>query len=258
MPVSSATEVPRPPRWSAEEWQVRVDLAAAYRLIAHFGWDDLIFTHLSARVPGTNDRFLINPYGLLFEEITASSLLKIDLDGNVVEETPYEVNRAGFVIHSSVHMSRDDANCVMHLHTLDNIAVGSLTEGLLPLHQSALALIDEVAYHDFEGPAEELDERPRLQADLGDRSLLMLRNHGTLVVGPSIPITFVRAHRLERSCEIQMRMLSAGRELCHPSQKAVDASRGILRSPMMFETAEKKIWPALVRMLDRRDPSYRD
>jgi ribulose-5-phosphate 4-epimerase/fuculose-1-phosphate aldolase len=243
---------------SPEEWQVRVDLAAAYRLVAHYGWDDLIFTHLSARVPGPEDHFLINPFGLLFEEITASSLVKIDVDGAIVQDTPYEVNHAGFVIHSAIHMSRDDARCVMHLHTPANIAVASMEDGLLPLHQSALSLIDEVRYHDFEGPANELDERERLQADLGDRSLLLLRNHGSLAVGPSVAVAFVRANRLERACEIQMRMLSAGRPLCVPSQKAVDATSGIMRSTFAIDIAQEKIWPAMLRMLDRRGASFRD
>jgi ribulose-5-phosphate 4-epimerase/fuculose-1-phosphate aldolase len=254
--TAEVTDIKR--QCTEEEWRLRVDLAAAYRLVVQFGWDDLIYTHLSARIPGTDDHFLINPRGMLFDEICASNLVKVDVDGNLVDDPPFEVNPAGFVIHSAIHMGRADAQCVMHLHTVDNVSVATMKDGLMPLHQTAMFLIDEVAYHDFEGPALELDERERLQKDLGDKSLLLLRNHGTLVVGPSIATTFVRVYLLERSCQIQMRMLSAGRELCQPSDEAIRRASGMLREQRMLETSEEKIWPALRRRLDRVDRSYED
>src|SRR5271170_4966139 len=167
-------------RYSAEEWQIRVDLAAAYRLVAHFGWDDLIFTHISARVPGGQHHFLINPFGLLFDEITASSLVKIDMDGNIVEQTPYKVNPAGFTIHSAVHGAREDAACVLHLHTVAGNGVACQEQGLLPLNQTSMVLNGQVTYHEYEGIAFNHDERPRLVKDLGDKNAMILRNHGTL------------------------------------------------------------------------------
>ncbi len=171
---------------SAEEWQLRVDLAATYRLVAQHGWDDMIFTHISARVPGPEHHFLINPYGLLFEEITASSLVKIDLDGNKVQETPYPVNPAGFTIHSALHMNRDDAHCIIHLHTTDGVAVSAQADGLLPIDQHAMMIATDIAYHDFEGVAVDLDERDRLVHDVGKKNMMMLRNHGTLALGKKL------------------------------------------------------------------------
>src|SRR5436190_8027457 len=168
---------------SAEEWQARVDLAALYRLVAMHGWDDLIYTHISGRIPGPEHHFLINPYGLMFEEITASSLVKIDLEGNVVQETPYFINPAGFTIHSAIHAARDDAHYVMHLHTDQGVAVSAQIEGLLPISQTALVCMPQLSYHDYEGIALNLDERDRLVADLGDKGMMLLRNHGTLTVG---------------------------------------------------------------------------
>ena len=177
---------------SAEEWAVRVDLAAAYRLVALFGWEDLVFTHISARVPGTEDQFLINPYGVFFDEITASSLVKIGLNGDKVQDSPFPVNAAGFIIHSAVHSARHDAKCVLHTHTLDGVAVAAQRDGLLPLSQHSLFVITSVGYHDFEGPALDADEKPRLVADLGTNSSLILRNHGLLTVGESVAEAFVR------------------------------------------------------------------
>src|SRR5882757_202742 len=193
---------------SAEEWQLRIDLAATYRLVAMYGWDDLIFTHISARVPGPEHHFLINPYGLLFEEITASSLVKIDVEGNKVMESPFPVNAAGFTIHSALHMNRDDAGCVIHLHTTDGVAVSAQKDGLLPLDQHAMMISGEMAYHDYEGVALDLDERDRLVADLGDKNAMLLRNHGTLALGKNCADAFLRMFYLERACSMQVRALS--------------------------------------------------
>jgi ribulose-5-phosphate 4-epimerase/fuculose-1-phosphate aldolase len=241
---------------SAEEWSARVDLAACYRLVAHYGWDDLIFTHLSAKVPGTHDHFLINPYGLRFDEVTASNLVKIDLDGNKLDDSPHDFNYPGFIIHSAIHMSRDDAMCVMHLHTIDNVAVSTMEEGLLPYHQTALLIADQIAYHDFEGFADDLAERDRLAEDLGDKCLMLLRNHGTLVVGPTVGITFMRAYLLERSCEMQMRMLAANRPLVIPTEQAVSKFAGVLTSDAMCEHSQNKGWPAARRILEQTSPGY--
>ncbi|HYM30359.1 MAG TPA: class II aldolase/adducin family protein [Candidatus Cybelea sp.] len=245
---------------SAEEWQVRVDLAAAYRLVAHYGWDDLIFTHLSARVPGPEHHFLINPYGMMFEEITASSLVKIDLEGNIQIPTSYPINLAGFVIHGAIHEAREDARCVMHLHTRAGIAVSCQKEGLLPLNQTALAISSQVAYHDYEGIALDFDERPRLVAHLGDKSALILRNHGTLTVGPTVADAFVRMYYLERSCDIQVAALSGGREINWPSEQSVETVRRQTanRPQGTSPTNGQMSWPALLRKLDRMDPSFRD
>src|SRR5215213_4840995 len=195
---------------SDEEWAIRVDLAAAYRLVAHYGWDDLIFTHLSARVPGPEHHFLLNPYQLMFEEVTASSLIKVGMDGNPVGDTPFMTNAAGFTIHSAIHMARQDALAVIHLHTPHGQAVSAHNEGLLPLTQTAMLIRDEVAYHDYEGVAVDLDERERIVADLGDKGAMLLRNHGTLTVGDTIGEAFLRIYFLERACQAQILALSAG------------------------------------------------
>jgi ribulose-5-phosphate 4-epimerase/fuculose-1-phosphate aldolase len=188
-----------PAQGANAERKLRIDLAAAYRLVAHFGWDDLIFTHISARLPGTEHRFLINPYGMLFEEITASSFVTIDLNGQIMETTHFIVNPAGFTIHSAVHEARKDAVCVMHLHTVDGTAVATLKDGLLPLNQTAQLVTGDLAYHDYEGLALDIDERPRLQRDLGNCSAMILRNHGTLTVGKSVAEAFIRMYFL--ACE---------------------------------------------------------
>src|SRR3954470_13662524 len=197
---------------SAEEWQARVDLAALYRLVALHGWDDLIYTHISARIPGPEHHFLINPYGLLFEEITASSLVKIDLEGNVLQETPYFINPAGFTIHSAIHAAREDAHYVMHLHSDHGVAVAAQAEGLMPLTQHSLIVLPKLAYHDYEGIALNLDERERLVASLGEKTLMLLRNHGTLAVGDTAANCWVGMYYLERSCTMQVGAMSAGRE----------------------------------------------
>lgn len=241
---------------SAEEWQVRVDLAAAYRLVAEFKWDDLVFTHITARVPGTEDQFLINPYGLLFEEITASSLVKIDLQGNKLDDTPFPVNPAGFTIHSAIHSARHDAQCVLHTHTLNGVAVSAQQGGVLPLSQQSIFVLASLAYHDYEGVALRDDEKPRLVRDLGDKNFLMLRNHGLLTLGGSVADAFLSMYLFETVCNIQIRAQAGGSPLV-----SVD--------PRIIETAQQQaaavtkglggqlVWPGLRRRLDRKDASYR-
>ena len=242
---------------SPEECALRVDLAATYRLVAMYGWDDMIFTHISARVPGPEHHFLINPYGLLFEEITASSLVKIDMDGNKVVDSPYPVNPAGFTIHSALHMNRDDAHCVIHLHTDDGVAVSAQADGLLPLDQHAMVIIGDIAYHDYEGIALDLDERERLVADIGrDKHVMMLRNHGTLTLGKSCADAFMRMYYLERSCTMQVRALSGGTKPNIPNQGVPEKTAA--QGAMAFEGLLGALaWPALLRKLDRIDPGFR-
>ncbi|MCR9094613.1 MAG: class II aldolase/adducin family protein [bacterium] len=238
---------------SPEEWAVRVDLAAAYRLVALHGWDDLIFTHLSARVPGT-DHFLINPYGLLFEEIQASSLVKIDVEGNKIDDSPYPVNPAGFTIHSAVHMSREDAHCVVHLHTVQGQGVSAQPQGLLPITQTALQIHADVAYHDFEGIAEDLDERERIVRDLGDKNALILRNHGTLTVGETVADAWLRMYMLERACEAQIAAQAGGTPLEAPAE-AAEKTAAIVK--LGLPTIGRELaWPALLRRVDRENPGY--
>src|SRR5215204_6124630 len=198
---------------SAEEWQARIGLAAAYRLVASYGWDDLVFTHISARVPGPEHHFLINPYGMMFEEITASSLVKVDLEGNIVMESDYKINPAGFTIHSAVHAAREDAMCVMHLHTDNGIAVSAQADGLIPISQQALFVLSSLGYHDYEGLALKDEEKPRLVADLGKKTFLILRNHGLLTVGQSVPDAFLSMFLLERACRIQILAQAGGGKL---------------------------------------------
>ena len=244
---------------SPEEWAIRVDLAAAYRLVALYGWDDLIFTHLSARVPGPEHHFLINPYQLMFEEITASSLVKIDVEGNPVVETAYIVNPAGFVIHSAIHMGREDAHAVLHLHTPHGQAVSAMSEGLLPHTQTSMIARHQVAYHEYEGIATELEERARLVEDLGDKNAMILRNHGTLTVGETVGDAFLRMYFLERACEAQVHMLSAGRENLHtPPQGSPEKVKEQSSDEGMKKLSRYLVWPALRRKLDRIDISYRD
>jgi ribulose-5-phosphate 4-epimerase/fuculose-1-phosphate aldolase len=243
---------------SAEEWAIRVDLAAAYRLVALYGWDDIIFTHLSARVPGPDHHFLINPYNLMFEEITASSLVKIDVDGNPVVETPYAVNPAGFTIHSALHMARDDAQAVMHVHTKAGQAVSAQAAGLMPLTQTAMLIREEVAYHEYEGVATDLEERERLVEDIGTKDAMILRNHGTLTVGKSVADCFIKLYFLERACEAQVMALTAGPGgLYNPPQGTPEKAAGQGKYGLGM-VAEKLAWPALLRKLDRIDPSFRD
>ncbi|MBA3676658.1 MAG: class II aldolase/adducin family protein [Sphingosinicella sp.] len=240
---------------SETEWKIRVDLAAAYRLIAYFGWDDLIFTHLSARVPGPEHHFLLNPYNLMFEEVTASSLVKVDMNGHPVDETPFITNAAGFTIHSALHMAREDAHSVMHLHTPHGQAVSAHAEGLLPLTQTAMLVRDDVAYHDYEGVAVDLDERERLIANIGDKGAMLLRNHGTLAVGETVGEAFLKIYFLERACEAQILALSAGDALNNPSQGApeVTAQQGKMGLKL---AAGALAWPALLRKAYRLDPDF--
>ena len=239
---------------SEDEWKARVDLAALYRLVALYGWDDMIYTHISARIPGPEHHFLINPYGMFFEEITASSLVKIDLEGNILQETPYFINPAGFTIHSAVHAAREDAQYVMHLHSDQGVAVSAQKDGLLPLSQHALIVLPRLAYHDYEGIALNLDERERLVHDLGDKSTLMLlRNHGTLAVGKSAGDCWTGMFYLERACKQQVMALSVGRDnvLIAP-QEAQDEVRAQVSRGIGGGLA----WPGALRRLDRENPGY--
>lgn len=245
---------------TAEEWKIRVDLAAAYRLIASYGWDDLIYTHISARIPGTEDEFLINPFGLMFDEVTASSLVKINGKGEKVAASPFAVNPAGFTIHSAVHQVRHDAGCVIHLHTVPGTAVATDPRGLLPLNQTALLVRDDIAYHDFEGVAVDLDERPRLQKDLGDKNIMLLRNHGTLALGATVAEAFMRIYFIERACAMQVATLSSSGGEFYPTAKSVQnkvAKQG-RDEEMARQGANLLAWPALRRRLDRLDPSYKN
>jgi ribulose-5-phosphate 4-epimerase/fuculose-1-phosphate aldolase len=238
---------------SAEEWQTRVDLAAAYRLVALFGWDDLVFTHLTAKVPGS-EHFLINPYGFMFEEITASSLVKIDLAGTKVMESPYGINPAGFTIHSCIHGARKDAASVMHIHSINGVAVSAQKHGVLPISQQSMFVLSSLAYHDYEGLALNDAERPRLVRDLGDKNHLMLRNHGLLTVGASIADAFLALYIFEATCMIQVRAQSGG-ELVPVAQPIVD---GIQKAAMQVTRGlgANLVWPGLLRRLERRNPGY--
>ena len=240
---------------SAEEWAIRVDLAAAYRLVAYYGWDDLIFTHLSARVPGPEHHFLMNPYNLMFEEVTASSLVKIDVHGHAIDPTPFVTNPAGFTIHSAIHMARDDAHAVMHLHTPFGQAVSAHGDGLLPLTQTAMLARGDMAFHEYEGVATDLDERERLVADLGDKSSMLLRNHGTLTVGKTIAEAFVRMYFLERACEAQVYALSAGDNISNPPQGTPELAAEQSRA-MIPLGSNLLAWPALKRKAYRLDPGF--
>ncbi len=242
------------------EAQMRRDLAACYRLVALYGWDDMLATHISARLPDEDGKecFLLNPLGLMFEEITASSLVKINMDGEIISDTPYKVNRAGFVIHSAVHAARHDAGCVVHLHSLDGVAVSAMEDGILPLNQSAITIGANVAFHEYEGVATNDDERARLAADLGNKPLMLLRNHGTLAVGPSVASAFVLIYLLETCCTVQVRTLAMGQKL-HAADPKVIAETGKMMDDFDFpKYAEGMAWPALLRKLDRENPGYAD
>lgn len=259
MPVTQITQKQQSVRdqVSKEEWETRVNLAACYRLMHQYGMTEMIANHISARVPGTEDQFLINAYGMLYEEMTASSMIKIDIDGNILfNATAYGINKAGYVIHSAVHAGRHDVDCVIHTHTLAGMAVSAMKIGLLPIAQSAMRF-GEIAYHDYEGPALNLDERARLVADLGGHEAMILRNHGLLTVGPSIPESFNNMFRLERACQLQVTTLSCNTEIRLPPAEVVKETQdgfkpGVRRRWGLTE------WPALLRKLDRIDPSYRD
>ncbi|MEM7541580.1 MAG: class II aldolase/adducin family protein [Pseudomonadota bacterium] len=241
---------------SEQEWRLRVDLAAAYRLVEHYGWTDMVFTHLSARVPGPEHHFLINPYGMMFDEITASNLVKIDLDGEVVLDNGYPVNPAGFTIHSAIHMAREDAQAVMHLHTDDGVAVSSMSEGLMPINQTSMIIHDEIAYHEYEGVALDLDERERLVADLGDKMAMMLRNHGTLAVGQTVSDCFLMLYTFERACTMQVRAMTSTR-LHQPSETSIETTRRQGREIFRSGAAGALAWPALLRLVERIGPDYK-
>lgn len=242
-------------RVSADEWQVRVDLAACYRLVALNGWDDLVFTHITARVPGADHHFLINPYGMLFEEVTASSLVKVDLAGSKVMHTPHDINPAGFTIHSAVHAAREDAGCVIHLHTDAGVALSAQKDGLLPISQNALFPLAALAYHAYEGVALREDEKARLVSDLGGKNFMILRNHGTLTVGASVADAFLNMFVLERACRIQLLAQSGGSELVRVPQPILD---GILVAAEQVTRGlgGRLAWPGLLRKLDRQSPGY--
>jgi ribulose-5-phosphate 4-epimerase/fuculose-1-phosphate aldolase len=244
-------------RVSDAEWQTRVDLAACYRLIAHFRWTDIIYTHISARVPSEEDRFLINAYGLLFDEIRASDLVKIDHEGNIVDDpTGLGVNQAGFVIHSAVHMARPEIACVLHTHTAAGIAISAQKQGLLPLSQHAMRFHGRLSYHDYEGIALDLDERQRLQANLGRNYAMVLRNHGLLTCGRTVREAFDTMYYLQRACEAQVVAQSGGAELVLPPVAVAEKVARQFERPN--RPSDKKDWPALLRLLDRSDPSYKD
>ena len=237
---------------SAAEWQVRVDLAACYRLIALHGWDDLIATHISARVPGTHD-FLINRLGLTFEEITASNLVRVNLDGTVTEGSDARINAAGFTIHSAIHAVREDAGCVIHCHTNDGVSVSALEEGLLPLNQIAMLACGDLATHEYEGVAFDLGERASLQADLGGHNAMLLRNHGTLTIGASVGEAYVRMYMLERACTIQVRTLGMGRPIHPATPEVIAKTDAIGRNATGYAAVA---WPAALRRAQRLSPGF--
>lgn len=240
---------------SREEWALRVNLAACYRLVALYGWDDLIFTHISARVPGPDAHFLINAYGMMFDEITASSLVKVDLAGNKVSDSPYDINPAGFTIHSAIHEARDDAHVVMHLHTNAGVAVSAQEAGLMPLSQTSLFPLCTLSYHDYEGVALYAEEKVRLVADLGRTSNMILRNHGLLTVGKDCADAFLKMYILNRACEIQLMAQSGGAALRTLPQSMIDNIREQFR--MVTNNAGAALaWPGLLRKLDRNSPGY--
>ena len=239
---------------SPEEWKLRCDLAACYRLVALHGWTDLIFTHISARLPGEDHRFLINPYGMLFEEVTASSLIVVDQQGNKLNDSPFNVNRAGFVIHSAIHAAREDAGCVLHTHTRAGIAVSAQKCGVLPISQQSTFVLASLGYHDYEGVAIRDEERVSLQADLGTANFLMLRNHGLLTVGRSIAEAFLAMYLFESTCQIQL-SAQAGGELTHVHEAIVEGVAHVMKVQTEGQGGEF-VWPALLRKLERMDSDY--
>jgi ribulose-5-phosphate 4-epimerase/fuculose-1-phosphate aldolase len=242
---------------SKEEWQARVDLAACYRMIAHYGWDDLIFTHISARVPGPEHHFLINPFGMLFEEVTASSLVKVDLQGNKVMDSDFDVNPAGFIIHSAIHEAREDAACVMHLHTTAGVAISTLEQGMQAYSQQSLFVLSSLSYHDYEGVAVNPGEKVRLVADLGTTNFMILRNHGLLTCAHTIPDTFLLMFLMQRSCEIQLQAQAAGQPMLLINDKIL-AGIQAQASEVTRSAGGALTWPAILRKLDRMCPDFRE
>ncbi len=241
---------------SPQEWDLRVQLAACYRLVAHYGWTDLVFTHISARVPGPEHHFLINPYGLMFDEITASSLVKVDDQCHKVIDSPFPVNPAGFVIHSCIHEARPDVGCVLHTHTRAGVAVSAQRCGVLPISQQSIFVVASLGYHDYEGVALRDDEKPRLVRDLGDKAHLVLRNHGLLTVGRNIPEAFLRMYIFENTCRIQIDA-QAGGELVTVNPAILQGLGEVMKTATAGQGPEIA-WPALLRKLDRLDPSYKE
>ena len=241
---------------SPQEWEQRVALAAAYRLVAHFRWDDLIFTHLSARVPGPDHHFLINPYGMTFDEITASSLVKVDLDGKKVTDSPYEINPAGFTIHSAIHAAREDAHCVLHVHSINGAAVSAQKCGVLPISQQSMFVLSSLAYHDYEGVALRGDEKPRLVRDLGTKNFFMLRNHGLITVAGNVADALLLLYVFEAACMIQVRAQAGGGELVPIDPRIIETAQQ-QADTVTHGSVGALAWPALLRKLDRIDPSYR-
>ena len=246
-----------------KEWELRVQLAAAYRIIDHLGWSELIWTHSTVRVPGPEHHFLINPYGLRFDEVCASNLVKVDLHGNIIGDQRQEINPAGFVIHSAIHMIRPDTQCIMHTHTLAGMAVAALECGLLPISMYSLGYFERVAYHDFEGPSLDLEERERLASNLGDKNVLILRTHGLLTCGHSVAQAFVRMFRLERACQVQLAAQATGAPLIVPPRSVCETSAELSDDFLATEggkgysRAPNPEFDALMRLMDRKDPSYR-
>lgn len=241
-----------------QEWALRRDLAACYRLAALYGWSDLIFTHISARLPGAEHHFLINPYGLMFDEITASSLVLVDAAGSKVRASPFPVSPAGFVIHSAVHAAREDVQCVLHTHTRAGVAVSAQKGGLLPISQQATFVLPSLGYHDYEGLALRDEEKPRLQADLGKSIYLMLRNHGLLTAAPSIPDAFLAMYVFDTACQIQI-SAQAGGALHHVDASIIAGTVETIKVQTGGREGElggALVWPALLRKLDRVAPGY--
>ena len=257
-------------QFSTEEWKARQELACAYRLFDHFGWHGLIFNHITVRVPGTESTFLINPYGLMYREVTASNLVKIDIEGNIIGDSDYPVNRAGFVIHSALHMARHDAHAIMHTHTNEGVAVGAQEHGLLPLSMGAIGMQGQIAYHEFEGISLDTDERDRLIADLGDKNILILRNHGLLTCGGTLAEAFMRMRGLQQACEAQVMALAGGVKLHYPAEKTqkvtadqvneINRKGGSVhgRKPKEGEanSAAELMWAAMMRWMTDKDPSF--
>lgn len=249
---------------SPTERDLRIQLAAVYRLVHHFGWDELIWTHSTVRLPGPDHHFLINPYGLRFDEVTASNLVKVDSAGHIIGDPAQEINPAGFVIHSAIHMMRPDVQCIIHTHTVAGMAIAAVSTGLLPISMYALGYYNQVSYHDFEGPSLHLDERARLGSNLGDNNVLILRNHGLLTCGHTIAQAFVRMYRLERACQVQLAAQSTGAPLVVPPPAVCELSADLgdkflsTKGGDGYSRRPNPEFDALLRMLDRKDPSYRD
>lgn len=259
MSLASVIPESRNVGYPADEWAVRVDLAACYRLVAHFGMADMVYTHITAAVPGPEEHFLINPYGLMFDEVTASSLIKVDIEGNKLEDTVFDINPAGYVIHSAVHAARHDVKCVIHTHSRAGCGVSALEDGLVPMDQQSMQFHGRVAYHEAEGFALDKAERERLVADLGDKHVMILRNHGLLAAGKSVGHAFRLIHYLERACRLQLDVMATGAAIhLPPEQVREHTAQQWEAGAAGIGVEEPREWPALLRMLDRTNPGYWD